>query len=492
MLRQLLESYLSHWPFAVVHAALLGWALYSYFSGRGQIQRHRRDLTSGPDLKRLATSTDPWAALERLKVDKVPFSEVREQYHALLASYVDELAGLANLLVLTGVVGTLYGLYSGFAQAPVAVGAPDGTLTSSLAGAFGAFGVTIAAVALAAVVLVLQRQMARRCDEDQISIAEVWQSSGPVARAPLEVEMDQVKALVAQFQPVVARMEQHSDRILNDSATLDRIVTSFAAMKETVDALPGSLRASLDESRGAYLLGMREVVSSWREHHDVSLHNAAQLAASAKAAHELYMAELGLVRDESRALFAQVKEDNQRAFLDLRMTFDNLAKQVSAVDRSSEEILTTFSERVSAVLAKNVALLDSRLTTMLDAAPGVERGLQLIAPTAAAAAQQVESVQAAATSAVALMQDVCRDLTTSLAALRSHIDAFPGSERLAAASSPPPLTPPSAAAPLPALAAVAPAAEAPAAPAIPRATFLAVALTSAIAGGLVTELMRWA
>lgn len=486
MLRQLLQTYVSHWPFAVLHAALLSWALRSYFAGQRQIQQHLRALSNRPDLERLATSAGPWAALQRRRVyePQLPFSEVREQYNALLASYVDELAGLANLLVLTGVVGTLYGLYSGFAQRP------DGGWTSSLAGAFGAFGVTIAAVALAAVVLVLQRQMARRCDAAQISIAAVWPSSSPDARGPLEVRMvEQVNALVAQFQPVVARMEQHSDRILNDSANLDRIVASCAAMKEAVDALPGSLRASLDESRGAYLLGMREVAISWREHHDVSLRNAAQLAASAKSAHELYTTELGLVRDESRALFAQVKEENQRAFLDLRMTFDNLAKQVSAVDRSSEEILTTFSERVSAVLAKNVALLDSRLTTMLDAAPGVERGLQLIAPTAAAAAQQVESVQAAATSAVTLMQDVCRDLTASLAALRGRIDAFPGPERLAAASSPPPI---STAPPPPALPAVAPAAEAPAPPAIPRATFLAVALTSAIAGGLVTELMRWA
>lgn len=474
---RLLETYCSHWPFAVLHLALMLWALFIYFVGQWQIQQHLAQLTAGPELRYRASVNDVWGALQRRRASEpaLPFSEVREQYASLLASYVDELAGLANLLLLTGVVGTLYGLYSGFAQAP------DGGWTSSLAGAFGAFGVTIAAVALASVVLIMQRRIARRCDAAAISIAAAWPSSSSLeARAPVEVQMvEQVNALVAQFQPVVARMEQHSDRILRDREALDRVAASCAAMKESVDAMPASLRDALNESRGVFLLELRDLVAAWREHHGVSLSNAELLAASARGAHELYVTELTQVRAQSRELFAQVKEDNQRAFLDLRIAFDNVAKQVTAVDQSSAQILTTFSERVTAVLAKNVSLLDSRLMAMLDAAPQVERGLQLIGPTAATAAQQVESVQAAAASSMALVQDVSRDLASSLSALRSRIDALPGLERSPIAPAPP-------AAPPPAL----PPASTP--PATPITTFVAVAVTAAIVGGVITSLMQGA
>jgi hypothetical protein len=484
MQRRLLETFLSHWPFFVLLAAMLLWALRTYVFGRQQIQQHLTHLAhlaASPEPRHRAATDDAWGVLQRRRAGEpaLPFSEVREQYSALLTGYVDELTSLSNLLLLTGVVGTLYGLYSGFAQAP------DGGWTSSLAGAFGAFGVTISAVVLASGVLLLQRDMARRCDAAFISIAAAWPSSSAEARAPVEVQMvEQVNALVAQFQPVVARMEQHSDRVLRDRESLDRIAARCAEMRESVDALPASLRAAIDESRGAFLLGLRELVASWREHHAVSLTSAEALAASARDAHELYVTELTQVRGQNRELFAQVKEDNQRAFLDLRMTLDNVAKQVTAVDQSSEQILTTFSSRVTEVLAKNVALLDSRLLAMLDAAPGVERGLQLLAPTAATAAQQVESVQAAATSSVALMHDVSRDLAISLAELKSRIDQLPALDRWTAAAPPPP------AASLPAPPPESSTAASPA-PASRLHTFLAVAL-SAIAGGVVTELMRWA
>ena len=389
---ELFKHYLTYWVFPIVHLGLFLWALRTLSIGRRKIDRHIK-LLDRPDGEPKA-SDGPWGSLQSLhaRPDRPPFSEVREEYSALMVGYVEGLARLVNILLLSGVVGTLYGLYDGSVQAR-----GGGSGASSLAGAFNAFGVTIAAVVLAGVVIVLQWRMAHVCDAGTVQIAEKWAVPvSTIGAAPEDVEarvMREVRNLVDQFKPVVEEMKQHSLRIKEDSVSLDNVARSCSVMRAAVDDLPAKLHAAFDGNRAAYLKGLQENVDVMTVHQASSLTDMQVLTKAADDAHKAYKADLDNLRILNTKRFDDLMKDNEAAFLRFFTLVDNFSGQIKAVDAHSEELVDGFSKRLTTTMERHAAALDARVTSLVSVAPQVDRDLQAIVPVAAAAAQSIVDVR---------------------------------------------------------------------------------------------------
>jgi hypothetical protein len=164
--------------FAVVHGVLLLWALvvvlravWSTWHDRAWLRR-----PGGEGAGRLASL---WKQLK--DAGNAGRLELRELYETQTSADSDDLARIANLFLLVGVAGTLWSLVGGALAVQIKppssdeVGAAEALIP--VLRSFNAFSVTIVSVALAFVVLLVQRWIGRWVANVGIEAANAWVDS---------------------------------------------------------------------------------------------------------------------------------------------------------------------------------------------------------------------------------------------------------------------------------------------------------------------------
>lgn len=425
MLLSLLEHYLAYWPFVVVHGVVLVAVLATYRRGRVGIARHQRDLER---LAPVGVARDPWTGLWQRHADprRPPFAEVRDDYGALIGGYVEDLARFANLLLLSGVAGTLWGLYSGVTRTGAA-----GASTDTVAATFDAFGVTIVAVVLAGVVIMLQRSMARFCEGALVQVSLAWERDRAAdEHRPSEaaVIIERLEGVVAMFIPVVNEMRGQSERIQRDSKALDEVVAgcarlgeSCAGLQVSFEQLPLSLRRAMDAVQQPFLDGLRATGETFHTQQATSLETVHAIATAADTERKLHVAGLQQLRGHNEDLFRELRGKTDEAFEKLKGDLFNLGQQIKGLDRGLEGSMTDFGARVSQLMAHQLLLIEGKLTTLLDVAPQVDRQLQQLAPSAELATRSVASVEASSVGAVTLVQRAVEELTGAIQRMDGQI-----------------------------------------------------------------------
>ncbi|HEU4731311.1 MAG TPA: hypothetical protein VFT22_25630 [Kofleriaceae bacterium] len=460
MALDLFGHYIAYRVFFAAHLALLGFALWTYVMGRRAVHRHRAALERLREVRAsLATDAaaepppdpamdappaatprgarpaglrdDSWAELEALYAapGRPTFAAVREHYAALLGGLSDDLSRTANVLLLTGIAGTLYGLYGGAASA-AKLGA-EGMFD----GAFQAFGVTIAAVVLAGIVIGFQRAMTRFCDRAEVKIARLWErgeAADASSRSATIAIVGQLSRLTDQFSSVVDRMQLHSDRILHDAETLGQVAASCAVLKDSVDALPGRLHEAIARSQDVYLQGLGASTEALSAQHTSAVGAMQELARAAGQAHASHLEGMTHIRQRNEDLFAQVRDDNRRAFKSIQDDLATLSGRITGVDQTAGQVIGKFASELSASLSLHVASLDTKLSALREIAPEVDRNLQRLQPASETAASAMKAMEAASLESIGHVQTAMKRFADSLTGVQAQVQRIAAAQEAAA------------------------------------------------------------
>jgi hypothetical protein len=450
---ELLGYYFTYWPFVLLHLALIAASIATYVRAHRTLRHHLAALSRTTQIavggalpltaafEHPSSQQEPWRELQRLHAAprRPTFAEVRDQYNALLSGYTEDLARFVNVLLLTGVAGTLYGLYHGATSASA-----SGSWTDSLAASFHAFGVTIVAVVLAGGVILLQRAMARFCDRSEVAISLLWSRPAVDANDPADSAMAvvaQLQQLTEQFIPVVDGMREHSARILRDSQSLDRVAVSCESLKQTVDSLPASLHEVVARNQADYLRGLRAGAEALQTHQVSALGGVERLKESAEHAHGTHIRGLTHLQQRNEELFAQVCETNRQGFRTILDDIANFSERLNGLDKNAEQVIAEFGNRLTKTLNIHVTALDTKLQTLLDVAPNVEHTLQQLHPSSQLAVQSVRGVETASVDALGQVQNAVKGLAGSLSRTQSQLDRVVATQEAILQSKPEPAAP---------------------------------------------------
>lgn len=436
MILQLLAHYLRSWLFVAVHALLIAAAIRAFIVLRQRLARHIVHLrvqlahraSGAPDIGEPPAGADEWAVLlGRHREPRPPgFTDVREHYQALIGGYLDDLGRVANILLLSGVAGTLYGLYGSASHANA--GAAGGGFGAS----FDAFGVTIVALVLAAAVLLLQRRAAHSGDAAMVSISLAWDR----ARVVVEDDPTDAATIVAHalrdFQgtltPVLAELEHHSQRIAHDREGLESVAKSCdllhhscALLAASFEQLPAKLNAGMDGSLAGYLQGLQQSADALRSHEERSVDAVRRIVTIADEQREQHTIRLHALGAQHVELFAQVRQQNQETFEATKVAVFNLAARVRDLDGDLGKAVAGFGERVTELLARQLVLLEGKLAALLDVVPDVDRNLQQLRPSVAVVGQSLASLEASAVAVVGQVNAALDGLAGTVRAMDAQV-----------------------------------------------------------------------
>jgi hypothetical protein len=165
--------------FVVLHGVLVLWASLVFVRAMWTTRRDRRWLASR-DASGASRLGSLWSTLR--DAGNAGRLELRDLYEARASVDGDDLARIANLLLLIGVAGTLWSLFGGARAVQLkppggdSVGAAEALIP--VLRSFNAFSVTIISVGLALVVLVLQRVLGRAVANAAYEAARRWEPPG--------------------------------------------------------------------------------------------------------------------------------------------------------------------------------------------------------------------------------------------------------------------------------------------------------------------------
>ena len=254
-LSQLLHHYSTEATlFMYVHVFLLAWAVVSVVSARIRVEKHLQLLRKRVR-PRKEGHANPWDQLLVMyaKDPHPAFTEVEVVYNGLFEDAAGVLNRLTNLLLLTGVAGTLYGLYGG-----AGAGATSATWEALRSGAFNAFSVTIVAVALAGTVTLFGRWLDGFLARRKAEVALLWNDQAGGGSGDLAVWLGK---LPSEFAPAlqglreelaIARQEGH--HLKNVVIQCEAIGTALGSISEAV----GNLLQGLSNAQTEYAHGLRE------------------------------------------------------------------------------------------------------------------------------------------------------------------------------------------------------------------------------------------
>lgn len=385
--------------FFAFHLVLVLIASGRFFWGWSKIRGHVKNLDSKPGADGAGdpnhkSSLGPWKKLQSLyQGQKRPlFAEVRDRYEALIEGYSEDLSRIVNLLLLSGVAGTLYGLYGSTKGAGDSQGWNEAMSTS-----FGAFGVTFVAIVWAAVVIIMQRQMTSIGNEAEVDISVLWDRRETVdVRDPMEgvnVAVRYLHGLKPQFDSIVASMKQLSEQVASDKENLREIAQSCSSLKTSIEGLPATVSATLTQSQRSYLDAVDVSTQKLKEHQASALVDLNKLAEHVDESHDKYLGGFVHIQNQNVELFAQIRETNKEAFMRLKTDIDNFSRNLRGIEQEAGAFLEKVGERVGDVLSRRLSALESKLETLLNVAPEADRNLQLIGPSSEVARDAIQVVE---------------------------------------------------------------------------------------------------
>jgi len=361
-------------------------------------------------------------------------ADASDLYDRESSSARDNLGRIANLFLLSGVFGTLYGLFGATRQVN-----PDSELTMTLALAFSAFSSTAVAVLLAGVALVLQTMLSSADARNVRVFAAQWMHvrRRVVPDAVLENGIGDVAALRQQIERVATAMEavhenvakvqqEYGQSLERIESTLERPVTTavaaFGRLDEQISKIEEAAYQRLDAMTSRFddirrdFAGLGEIVATCRRLDQAieSTANAAtELPRTIAATNTRYLDDLTSMRSQFEDTLGRTT--NAIATLEGRM---------EALSGSLDDIVKRYLERLESAMAQHLQSVTERLANVAKWEPEVHAALERIAPEAVQASESLDLLRAQSSAALLQMRD-------GLSAIVEQTDALTGSFRAA-------------------------------------------------------------
>jgi hypothetical protein len=363
-LTQLLHHYSNEATlFMYAHVALLIWAVACVVSARLRVEKHLLMLRKRIRPRR-ERRTSSWNHLLFMywKEPHPAFTEVEPVYNDLFEDATGVLNRLTNLLLLTGVAGTLYGLYGG-----TGAGATSATWEALRTGAFNAFSVTIVAVALAAVVTLLGRYLDRFLAQRKAELALLWNdqvggSSGDLAAALAKV--------MSEFSPAVEGLQQELAIAREEGHHLQNVVRQcgeIGAALGSVSHAVGQLLQGLTSAQAQYSRGLDETrrnIQADHEDYRTTLKEQNETLQQTLAAHR---DEILNLQKKTLVAFAEVESRTSELFGRLGNDVFNLGKRLDGM-----------APQLTRAMADLGPHLESSQRAVIETAEATQRALEAV------------------------------------------------------------------------------------------------------------------
>ncbi len=357
--------------FLVVHLVLVLRGLTIAWKSRTSIAEHLALLN---DEMRENRGDDEWSELitEYRSLDReASLPDIRAVYERLLYTPSAELSRTINLFLLTGVMGTLYGLFSASREFVKADANGNGVGTLARLGGSGtewrmfealtpAFSVTIAAVGLAIVFSFIRRSVESVSDRAEFKIMKMWSVQTVDANDQVSV----MRNIGAQLQnlghtvtnnvgPGLAALRGHLEQgdahgrlLANLSATCESLAISVTTLTTAVN----ELKTGITEQRAQH-------VSLIQEQH-----------ANAKTTFETLNAEMAI------------------KFTAMGNELTNLSARLTEMPASLKTATDAYAAQLAHLAAGHFEKVEEQL-------PGLKNRLENLSPTADQASQAMQTVQ---------------------------------------------------------------------------------------------------
>jgi len=405
----------------------------------GALERPEGDGVEVPIPKRCPSTLPPWLVEDPRgsRIATMSAIEAGELYDRERIGILEELARLANVLLLTGVCGTLSAIF-------VVLQTVD--MESALGDAAQAFLVTLVAVVLCGVSILAQQYLARLFDNNATGLVAAWARIGteePVELIEEQPEavgegklsssgttersgalLDQQKALRELLEAIPKQIESLA-RTSDPGKLTTRYKKAIDGLSASVEAVDENVKKIVDE---AALL--RKVV--------LDFESASKAAAEAGKALNQLSTEAATSRDAYRDALVDIRKDFVES---MRQTSNHLATLDRNIEKMAAELgglVDQAMKRVDTALATQVTRYFDQLNVVQERffsdlarieemAPEVGKALREIEPAARSTVVAVEEARMGAVNALALSseqvkgvgQEVSSVLRTTESAIRS-------------------------------------------------------------------------
>lgn len=368
------EGYLARSPyFVVTHAILVLWALISYFGARSALSSHvealEKKVTPNEGDFLPSGMKGEWGKLLRRYLDenRPDFQSCRASYELLIGSAPSVLATIANLLLLSGVAGTLAGLYSGAAVREEEFG-------GVLSAAFGAFNVTIVAICCAGLVILLRSRLERAGERTTVAIELLWDSVENTGRS---TQVEAVADLMRELQPLISFIKQQGQESQTYATSLERIAAQCGRLETSLGQIAGSF-GTINGDLGNYREKLDRSLEKWTEGY------ARAASGQDDVVHNLLAS--------TKRVFSEMDVDRANAFQRMSLEIVQLQKQLEALNSGFLGAADKYEEKLTEVTSKHLTTMVHRLANVNQWEPELKRALEQMTPTAEEAVDRVKSL----------------------------------------------------------------------------------------------------
>lgn len=340
----LLRYYLtSFYPFFFLHVLLMLWFVRVWRRGRGwflvemQVLRKLEDANDAVKENVLAEYKNSHVAKMLSRVLEVARTLSTVDINGNVTALTEPLrqtvatgTTIANLFLISGVLGTLAGMYQGAAE----VSGGNASIGNALRGAFNAFGVTVVAIFCAAVVLLLTSRLRQRIgliQEKATEQAETYlqlhgsELGGELARR-LNSTLDGIKEVFDKQWEQIRRAEENLGDAIKSFSTL---LKEYGGFKEVTDKMLESLK-QLQDNLGQVQTFIDTTLGAQRE-----------------ALEEGYRA-LNKMWEEGRKAQEKVLEDFRES---VHRSLDGVRKAVGEATAKMNELVTYATDKSTGIVA---------------------------------------------------------------------------------------------------------------------------------------------